>query len=74
MHKARDYYLVTLDVVSNIGDEVRGERLRRGLTLADLARECGVSESELSRLENGATPSMPRLRVLLAWLAHSVER
>jgi transcriptional regulator with XRE-family HTH domain len=41
------------DLVALVGARVRAARLRRGMTLADLAAASGVSVSGLSRLESG---------------------
>jgi len=41
------------DLVALVGARVRAARLRRGMTLADLALASGVSVSGLSRLESG---------------------
>jgi transcriptional regulator with XRE-family HTH domain len=39
---------------AHLGEQVRAERLRRGIDQASLAREANVSTASLSALENGA--------------------
>ncbi|WP_409184619.1 helix-turn-helix domain-containing protein [Amycolatopsis sp. VS8301801F10] len=41
------------EVLDAVGPRLRTLRNRRGITLADLSAETGISESTLSRLENG---------------------
>lgn len=50
-------------VLDAVGPRLRELRHRRGLTLADLAERTGISESTLSRLENGSRK--PTLELLL---------
>jgi len=46
-----------------IGEEIRRERLRRGLTLAQLASQVSLTVSALSQIERGASdPSISSLR------------
>ncbi|MGW1788395.1 helix-turn-helix domain-containing protein [Streptomyces tubercidicus] len=51
------------DVLDAVGPRLRALRRARGITLADLAATTGVSESTLSRLENGQR--RPSLKLLL---------
>ncbi|MER0478245.1 XRE family transcriptional regulator [Streptomyces sp. Edi2] len=51
------------DVLDAVGPRLRALRRNRGITLADLAATTGVSESTLSRLENGQR--RPSLELLL---------
>ncbi|MEE1793748.1 XRE family transcriptional regulator [Streptomyces sp. BE308] len=51
------------DVLDAVGPRLRALRRERGITLADLASAIGVSESTLSRLENGQR--RPSLELLL---------
>lgn len=51
------------DVLDAVGPRLRALRRERGITLADLASGIGVSESTLSRLENGQR--RPSLELLL---------
>ncbi|WP_031509407.1 helix-turn-helix domain-containing protein [Streptomyces megasporus] len=51
------------DVLEAVGPRLRALRRDRGITLADLAATTGVSESTLSRLENGQR--RPSLELLL---------
>ncbi|MGC5561846.1 helix-turn-helix domain-containing protein [Streptomyces sp. FR-108] len=51
------------DVLDAVGSRLRALRRDRGITLADLAARTGVSESTLSRLENGQR--RPSLELLL---------
>ncbi|MYY09525.1 helix-turn-helix domain-containing protein [Streptomyces sp. SID4919] len=51
------------DVLDAVGPRLRALRRDRGITLADLAATTGVSESTLSRLENGQR--RPSLELLL---------
>jgi transcriptional regulator with XRE-family HTH domain len=53
---------------------IREVRLLRGLSLEDLARESGVSESNISRIEtHKQTPRPSTMRKLAAALNVSVE-
>lgn len=45
-----------------LGKAVRERRLELGLTQVELARRCGMTQSQLSRLEAGGTE--PTIRVL----------
>jgi transcriptional regulator with XRE-family HTH domain len=38
-----------------LGEQIRQERLRRGMTLAVLSRKTGIAQPNLSRIENGMT-------------------
>ena len=51
----------------SIGDGIRHERLRRGLTLAQLASQVNLTVSALSQIERGASdPSISSLRRIAA--------
>jgi transcriptional regulator with XRE-family HTH domain len=53
-----------------VGDVVRSERLARGMSLGELARESGLSKSLLARLEaHGGNPSLDTLWRLARALA-----
>ncbi|NUU21618.1 MAG: helix-turn-helix transcriptional regulator [Streptomycetaceae bacterium] len=54
------------DVLAAVGPRLRALRRDRGLTLADLAAATGVSESTLSRLENGRRRATLELLLPLA--------
>ncbi|MGH3299760.1 MAG: helix-turn-helix domain-containing protein, partial [Trebonia sp.] len=41
------------EVLDAVGPRLRALRVHRGVTLADLSRSTGISESTLSRLESG---------------------
>ncbi|NUP32419.1 MAG: helix-turn-helix transcriptional regulator [Streptomycetaceae bacterium] len=51
------------DVLDAVGPRLRELRRRRAMTLADLARQTGINESTLSRLEGGTRK--PTLELLL---------
>ncbi|MFD5468850.1 helix-turn-helix transcriptional regulator [Streptomyces sp. NPDC127105] len=58
---------------SEVRSPVKQWRLRRGMTLQDLAEKCAadgapVSESALSRIERGKQVPRPKLRFVLAEL------
>ncbi|GMQ99159.1 MAG: hypothetical protein BMS9Abin17_1725 [Acidimicrobiia bacterium] len=38
-----------------LSEQIREERLRRGMTLAVLSRKSGIAQPNLSRIENGVT-------------------
>lgn len=58
-------------MLAGVGDRLRALRRRRGVTLADLATETGISVSTLSRLESGKR--RPTLELLLPLVrAHQV--
>ena len=49
--------------IESIGEGIRRERLRRGLTLAQLATQVNLTVSALSQIERGASdPSISSLR------------
>jgi transcriptional regulator with XRE-family HTH domain len=49
---------------------VRRERMRRGLTLRDVARATGIAPPDLSQLERGLRPEFPGWRRRLAAFYH----
>jgi len=50
------------EVSSRIGAAIRAHRLAQGLTVAEMARACGLSRTILSRIESGAgNPSIETL-------------
>lgn len=51
------------DVLAAVGPRMRNLRRERGVTLAELSRTTGISESTLSRLESGSR--RPNLELLL---------
>ncbi|GII54186.1 XRE family transcriptional regulator [Planotetraspora thailandica] len=51
------------EVLAGVGPKLRDLRRRRGITLAELSRTTGISESTLSRLESGNR--RPNLELLL---------
>jgi transcriptional regulator with XRE-family HTH domain len=53
------------EVAFNLGRRLRDARLRRGLTLAEVAIESGISTSAVSRMELGNGAAAP----LAAWVA-----
>jgi transcriptional regulator with XRE-family HTH domain len=59
------------DVLAGVGPRMRALRQARGVTLADLATETGITSSTLSRLENGKLrPTLEQLLPLAR--AHGV--
>ena len=53
-----------------IGRQVRGFRRKKGLTIAQLAAETGISEGMVSKIENGqVSPSLSMLQLLSRTLA-----
>ncbi|MFE1729663.1 helix-turn-helix domain-containing protein [Streptomyces bacillaris] len=56
----------TDDVLDAVGPRLRALRRRRGITLAELAAETGISESTLSRLESGRRRATLELLLPLA--------
>lgn len=50
-------YDSTMKKKQTIGDRIRGLRLERGLTIADLASSVGVSQGAIRQLEAGTTKS-----------------
>ncbi|MFI7027920.1 helix-turn-helix domain-containing protein [Microbispora rosea] len=56
------------DVLAAVGPKLRDLRKQRGVTLADLSRTTGISESTLSHPESGSR--RPNLELLLL-LAHA---
>ncbi|GAA4670756.1 XRE family transcriptional regulator [Amycolatopsis dongchuanensis] len=56
----------TDEVLASVGPRLRALRRQRGITLAELARITGVSESTLSRLESGQRRATLELLLPLA--------
>jgi transcriptional regulator with XRE-family HTH domain len=50
----------------SIGETVKRLRMERGLKLKDLSKLSGISEAQISRLENGIRPPTMRMMVRLA--------
>ena len=59
---------VDSDTLNAIGDALRRERERTGLTLAEVTQRSGIDAPALSRLENGQNPN-PTLATLRALLS-----
>lgn len=58
---------------SHLGAGIRTERLKHGLTLAQLAKRAGLSTSALSQIERGSTePSISSLRRIATALGQPV--
>lgn len=56
-----------------VGRRIRAERLRRGLTLRELATKVGVTPSALSQLERGRTsPSLATLKAISSALGLTI--
>jgi transcriptional regulator with XRE-family HTH domain/quercetin dioxygenase-like cupin family protein len=65
---------VNPSVVPPIGDRIRAERARRGVTVRGLAREVGVSASLISQIETGRSqPSVSTLYAITTALDISIE-
>jgi transcriptional regulator with XRE-family HTH domain len=57
-----------------LGQRIREERLKRGVSLRALAREVGVSASMISQIETGKSqPSVSTLYAITSALAMSIE-
>jgi transcriptional regulator with XRE-family HTH domain len=66
--------LVSDEAVSQIGERIRKERLRRGTSLRALARSVGLSASFISQIETGkCRPSVSTLYAITTELGISVE-
>jgi len=65
---------VSPPVVPPIGERIRAERARRGITVRGLAREVGVSASLISQIETGRSqPSVSTLYAITTALGISIE-
>jgi transcriptional regulator with XRE-family HTH domain/quercetin dioxygenase-like cupin family protein len=65
---------VAPDPVPYVGDRLREERLRRGVSVRSLARDLGVSASLISQIETGKSqPSVATLYAITTALDISVE-
>ncbi len=61
--------------MADLGERLRAERRRRGLTLEDLARASGVSRSMVSEVERGTrVPTVATLDRLATGLGTSIAR
>lgn len=59
-------------IVADLPEHLKSERTRRGLSLRDVAAECGVSFNTLSRIERRtAEPTHGNVVSVLQWLAES---
>jgi transcriptional regulator with XRE-family HTH domain len=45
--------MINTDFTYRLGTQLRGRRVRAGLTLSDIEQRCGVSAPRLSLIENG---------------------
>jgi transcriptional regulator with XRE-family HTH domain/quercetin dioxygenase-like cupin family protein len=71
---ARKEALVSPKAVPQVGERIREERVRRGLTLRGLARVVGVSASLISQIETGKSqPSVSTLYAITTALGVSIE-
>lgn len=60
--------------MDNLGKRLRAARKERGLTLAQLGQQVGLSVSYLSQVERGATmPSLPKLTAIARTLSVDVR-
>src|SRR5262245_16396557 len=58
-----------------LGERLRGERLRQGLSLDELSAACGVSRSMLSAVERGAkAPTILVLHRIATGLGTNITR
>jgi len=57
-------------IVQNLGEYLKSARLRKGLSLMDVYKAVGISDSKLSRIENGSnkTETSPGILKTLAGL------
>lgn len=56
------------------GELVRAARIRHGLDQRELARRCGTSQAQISRIEQGSTsPSVATLQRLMAAMGERLE-
>ena len=61
--------------LDGIGDRLREERLKAGISQRELARRVGLSASLISQLESGLSkPSVGTLYAIVTELGVSVER
>jgi len=59
--------------MGNVGQKMRVERRKRGITLDELAKQSGLSKSFISQIERGlAQPSLASLKKLAPPLGHTV--
>lgn len=56
-----------------IGDYIKMERLRQGVTLTDLAKKSGIAKSSLSNLENDKYHRFESIRTVLTALGLTVD-
>lgn len=56
-----------------LGQRIRRRRRARGLTQNDLARQCGLHQTTISRRENGTEPTYSELRAIARALKCSVR-
>jgi transcriptional regulator with XRE-family HTH domain len=65
----------TQDVLDGIGDRLREERIKAGISQRELARRLGLSPSLISQLESGVSkPSVGTLYAIVTELGLSVDR
>lgn len=56
------------------GDLVRASRIHHGLDQRELARRCGTSQAQISRIEQGSTsPSVATLQRVMAAMGERLE-
>lgn len=54
-------------IVQLVGDNLRAERARRGMTQEQLARLTGFNTTQIARMERGETDSGISKYVIVAW-------
>ena len=54
--------------MDSLGDYLKEARIRQGLSLKDVYRETGISDSRLSRIENGSTAFLVDLLINAGYL------
>lgn len=64
VHRPVNKGRLTLD---DLGELVRSERLRRGMSLRDTASATGIPFNTLARVEKGHVPDLPKFKRLVEW-------
>jgi transcriptional regulator with XRE-family HTH domain len=58
-----------LAVIDNLPTTLHTVRMLRGASLRQVARDCGVSFSTITRIEHGEDCNLSHARAVLAWIS-----
>lgn len=60
--------------LSDLGQLVLAERVRRGMSLRKAARDTGIPFNTLARVEKGHVPDLPKFKRLVEWCGADISQ